>query len=145
MPVYLAAIFIIAYYSDFNQKDSKWHWLTWGCVAIIVILFQYYFFLNRLRSFFIPFVIIYTITICLKSSKNDKIPRQLFTIIFIAYSLFHAHSLQVQTNSMQSKINYPSTILQLSKTSHDEIRKKQLEEASIFWEEDYKNKKNEND
>jgi hypothetical protein len=46
---------------------------------------------------------------------------------------------------MQSKINYPSTILQLSKTSHDEIRKKQLEEASIFWEEDYKNKKNEND
>ena len=145
MPVYLAAIFIIAYYSDFNQKDSKWHWLTWGCVAIIVILFQYYFFLNRLRSFFIPFVIIYTITICLKSSKNDKIPRQLFTIIFITYSLFHAHSLQVQTNSMQSKINYPSTILQLSKTSHDEIRKKQLEEASVFWEEDYKNKKNEND
>ena len=145
MPVYLGAIFIIAYYSDFNKKDTKWHWFIWGCIAIIVVLFQYYFFLNRLRSFFIPFVIIYTITICTNSNKKDKIPRQLFAILFIVYSLFHARSLQIQTNSMESKINYPSTILQTSKTSPDEIRKKQLEEASIFWEEDYKNKSNHDD
>lgn len=145
MPVYIGAIFIIAYYSDFNKKNTKQHWFIWGCIAIIVILFQYYFFLNRLRSFFIPFVIIYTIAICTKSNKKDKIPRQLFAILFITYSLFQARSLQIQTNSMESKINYPSTILQIKKTTPEEIRKKQLEEASIFWEEDYTEKININD
>jgi len=46
---------------------------------------------------------------------------------------------------MESKINYPSTILQIKKTTPEEIRKKQLEEASIFWEEDYTEKTNIND
>ena len=138
MPVYIGVIFIIAYYSNFDKKESKWHWFIWGCIAIIVILFQYYFFLNRLRSFFIPFVIIYTINICLNSERKDKIPRQLFAILFVVYTVFQARSLQIQTDSMESRINYPSTILETSKKSKEEIRKRQLEEASVFWEEDYK-------
>ena len=144
MPIYLGTVFIIAYYSDFNNKTSKWHWTIWACVAIIVTLFQYYFLLNRIRSFFIPFVIIYTITICYKSNTKDKIPRQLFALLFIIFSVFHANSIQIQTNSMKSKVNYPSTIFDTIHSDPKTIKQKQIEEAVIFWKKDYKKKKKNN-
>ncbi len=144
-PIYLCTIFIIAYYSDFDNKTSKWHWTIWVCIAIIVALFQYYFLLNRLRSFFIPFVIIYTITICYKSNIKDKIPKQLFALLFIAFSVFHANSIQIQTNSMKSKVNYPSTVFDTLHSDPKTIKQKQIEEAVIFWKKDYKKKKKNDD
>lgn len=137
MPIYIGTILIIAYYSDFKQ-NTKWHWIMWICTTIIIILFQYYFLLNRLRSFFIPFLIIYTIKLCIESNVKDKIPRQIFTLIFIAYALYQANSIQKHTLTMESKVNYASTIFDTIGSSPQKIKIRQLEEATTFWEKDYK-------
>lgn len=137
LPVYLLAIFCIAYYGNFSKENQKWHWFMWCGVTVIVILFQYWFLLNRIRSYFMPFLLVYTIHTLLNSKRKDILPRQIFVFTLITYSLLFIYGNYLKAENNASRTNNISTIFERLKHSEDFVKNRQMKEAKIYWERDY--------
>ncbi len=82
--VYIGTIGCLAYYLRNSSKNKTLHWIMWCCVAVLVCLYPYYFLLNRLRPYFLPFLIVYIINTLQNTEVKDVLPRQLYTVLVIA-------------------------------------------------------------
>lgn len=137
LPIYLLGLGILAYYYDYKKKFDNQNIIIWFCIALIVILFQQWMLLNRLRSLFMPILIAYFITTCETSKTTDKLPKQLYTIIFLIY----ATTLTIgSTKNMQEKVSNTNRITTIFHTIvHDKnaIIDRQMSEARKFWTYDY--------
>ncbi len=138
-PIYLLLIVNLAYYTQFNDKQNqKWHWFMWCCIAVIVFLYQYWFFLNRLRSYFLPFLLIYVFKTLVFSNKKDIWLRQLFVLVFFAYGAYFLIGNYIQSKKLVSKTNNISTVLERIRNSEEELKKRQMAEAKKYWLYDFK-------
>lgn len=133
LPVYIAAIACITYYSDFDRKGRQWHWFTWCCIAIIAVLLQYWFFLNRIRSYILPFIIPYILNVCM-SSKRSPMLRQCTALIFVLYSIVLIVGI---SRPGKSRINGISTVFERTHMSEQTLLNRQMRQAEIYWAEDY--------
>ncbi|MBO7234763.1 MAG: EpsG family protein [Paludibacteraceae bacterium] len=137
-PIYFLAIVCLAYYSNFAEKDKRWHWMMWLCVAAIVTLYQYWFLLNRLRSFVLPFLLVYMQSEMAQSErKKDHLPAQLFAVVFMLYAAVFTYSSNQTPSYAKSKTNRVSTVFELNKHSQVELQERQMKEAILFWEHDF--------
>lgn len=128
-PIYLIAIACIAYYGNFSKENMKWNWCIWCCLALIVILFQFWFFLNRLRSYVLPFAIPYIFNTCLTSQKNAML-RQSATVVYILYSCVIINSL---FSTKISETQIVTTVFSRLHTDEKNIRDAQMKKAKHFW------------
>ncbi len=136
--LYAATMFILAYYKRNDTTNKTLHWIMWCCGAVLVCLYPYWFLLNRLRSYFIPFLIIYIIHTLQEKNITDVLPRQLYTAFITLYFLWIAVSIP-KTNS---RLKYPtdtiSLVFERAKHSEKELQNRQLKQAALYWEYDYK-------
>ena len=84
--IYLIVSYSIYAYFYKSQKLKTWHIITICGLIVIAIFYQYWFFINRLRSYFIPIITFYAITICCNSPNKHLFTKQL--TVFFVYCLF---------------------------------------------------------
>lgn len=135
--LYAITIFCTAYYGSFSKENAKWHWIIFVCLLIIVLLFQYWLILNRIRSYFLPLVIVYIFN-TIKNSKNKSIlPKQLLVLSIILFSINLTRGYHKGLKDSVSKVNDTSTVFKLLTKSKEQIKKEQMEKAIKFWKYDY--------
>ena len=135
--IYAITILCAGYYRNTSKEDAKWHWIIFACLLIVVILFQYWFILNRLRSYFLPLAIVYIINTIQKSPHKSVLPKQLLVLSIL---LFSANFCRGYYNGLQqsvSKVNATCTVFDLRKKSKEQIKKEQMTKAEKFWKEEY--------
>ena len=137
--IYAMIIFCTAYYGNFTKENAKWHWIIFACLLLIVLLFQYWFILNRLRSYFLPLAIIYIINTIQKSKNKSVLPKQIlvFAILFFAGIFYRGYHKGLERSV--SKVNETSTIFQLFTKSKEQVKNEQMQKADKFWKYEYLN------
>ena len=138
-PIYLLAIINLAYYTDMDSKDKKMHWMMWCCIAVIVFLYQYWFLLNRLRSYFLPFLLVYIFNVLSNSKQKDVVLKQIFVVGFFVYCFVFTFGNYKKNRTLTSKINNISTVFERFKYTENEIKQRQMKEALIYWKIDFQN------
>ena len=135
--IYLIVSYSIYVYFYKSQKLKTWQIITICGLIVIAIFYQYWFFINRLRSYFIPIITFYAITICCNSPNKHLFTKQL-TVFFI-YCLFAVSlkNLYFGNANLKSGIAETSTIFQLLNDSEENIKTRNLEKAQLFWDTEY--------
>lgn len=137
-PIYLLAILCLAYYGNFSEENKRWHWMMWLCIGVVVCLYQYWFLLNRLRSFILPFFLVYMQRELAQSERvKDQLPRQVFALVLMLYAAVFTYSSNQQPDYARSKTNRISTVFELRHMSKEALQHRQMEEAILFWEHDF--------
>lgn len=135
--IYAITLFCLAYYTSFSKENAKWHWIIFACLLTIVVLFQYFFILNRLRSYFLPLALVYTINAIANSKHKSVLPKQILALSIILFSANFARRYTVDLQNSVSKVHEVTTIFDLRKKSKEEIKNEQLEKAEKYWREEY--------
>ena len=135
--IYLIASYSIYVYFYKSQKLKTWQIITICGLIVIAIFYQYWFFINRLRSYFIPIITFYAITICCNSPNKHLFTKQL--TVFFVYCLFAVSlkNLYFGNANLKSGIAETSTIFQLLNDSEENIKTRNLEKAQLFWDTEY--------
>ncbi len=137
LPIYLMAIALMAYYYNYKEKITTEHIICWLCFAVIAVLFQQWFLLSRLRSLFIPFIIPFVFKTISNSHQTNQLPKQLFTLIFIAYTAWITIGSAINNKKLVSKTNRIVTVFDLIGNDKQAVINEQLHQAHLFWEHDY--------
>ena len=136
--LYVFTILLLAYYKQDASIDKRRHWLMWCCVAVIVCLYPYWFLLNRLRSYFLPFLVVYVIRTVRQKDIKDVLPRQLYTAFLILYVAVFL----IQIPSKNALLRYPTDNISLvfERRYHSEaaLQSRQMRQAKMYWKYDYK-------
>ena len=138
--IYLGLIGILAYYLKPNDKNNTKHWLIWCCVALIVFIYDYWFLLNRIRSYFLPFLIVYTSSLLSDRRLTNHLPKQIFATLLLVFFCFDAFVSLPQHHKM---LKFPTDkiclVTDLRYKSEEELTEEQMRNAINYWEQDYKN------
>ncbi len=136
--LYFATMFCLAYYKRNDTENKTLHWIMWCCGAVVVGLYTYWFLLNRLRSYFLPFLIIYLINTLQSKAITDVLPRQIYTVVVMGYFLIVA----LMIPNTNSQLRYPtdriSLVFERIQHTESELVNRQLKLADRYWEYDYK-------
>lgn len=135
--VYLASIFVLAYYTVPQNDGKRKHWIIWCCVAVLVCLYPYWFLLNRLRSYFLPFLIVYVANVIQRSPRKDALLKQIYSFVLIAYSVV----LMIDIPRKNGQLRYPTDSISLVTErffhSEEELQQRQIRQAKLYWDYDY--------
>lgn len=134
---YLIISYCVYFYFYRSQKLKTWHIITICGLIVIALFYQYWFFINRLRSYFIPFIALYTISLCYNSTNKYIFAKQ--TAIFAIYFLFaiNLKNLYIGNGNLKSGIAETSTIFQLLNDTEENIKKRNIKKAIDFWLNEY--------
>ncbi len=143
--IYLFSIVAIMLYSNFDNKNREQRiirMLVFLSFVIIVVLYQQHFLLNRLRSYFLPFLIVFVFTILEQdvhkiSKKSFKLFQQIFVIVTFLYCARLIFTLNHAQKELKSGIYESSTVFSLLTKSEEQIKKEQLKKANYFWGHEY--------
>lgn len=139
--IYLLLIIIVAYHHKINFENKKIEWFIFASILMLIVLYQQYYILNRIRSYFIPILIVYVFNLSYDKIRmpNTLILRQIFVILIYIYSLnsIRAKYIDFNITLVKSGIYNSSTIFDRIKKSEAEIKKEQMRKAKIYWEEEF--------
>ena len=139
--VYLTAILCLTYFAknQTNKLDSIKYIVLIGLI-MIVCLYQYYYVLNRMRSYFLPFIIVYIINTTHEYFKNNNnllpyatLLKQLTIVFFFVYSAYFTYSTEKTYSQTVSQFYDRSTVFDLINNDANAIKKRQLKKAEIYW------------
>ncbi len=136
--LYALTLLCLAYYKRDTASNKPLHWLLWCSAAVLVCLYPYWFLLNRLRSYFLPFLIVYIInTLCAEEQKNVLF-RQVYTCFIMLYFGVFALSLPRQMRTLRYSTDRVSLVTERFKHTEKELMNRQLRQAELYWKIDYK-------
>lgn len=143
--VYLTAILCLTYFS--KNQTNKINTIKYAVIIgliLIVCLYQYYYVLNRMRSYFLPFIIIYTINSAYEYFKdnNKLLPystllKQLSILFIFIYVSYFTYTIEKTYSQTISQFYDRTTIFELRHHSKAEIRARQLKKAETYWLKDF--------
>lgn len=141
--IYLA---VLAWISMYNAKQRRSY--TWIGIevlmglVIIVAFYQYFFLLNRVRSYYLPLIFFYLVNLAVEQKNEQTIPysgiiRQAVATLFFLYCANTTWSYYRGAKQLHAPIARASTVFDLRHQSSEQIRDKQMKIALRFWKEDY--------
>lgn len=141
--VYLAVLFIVIYLR--TPKKDKYNWMAIEFLTgmlIVVIFYQYFNFLMRLRSFFVPLIAYYVVTLVNDEERVRQVPysklvTQSVALVLMVYFVHTTISYDRMAKTWHSPVARASTVFELRHHSQKAIRDRQMRIAKVFWEEDY--------
>lgn len=142
--IYLAIMILISMYNNTKQRRSY----TWIgievliAMAIIVALYQYFFLLNRIRSYYTPLILFYLIRLATDERRESSFPyaaliRQSVVVLFFLYCTHGMIGYIRGAQQLHAPIARASTLFDLRNQSPKKIRDKQMKIALQYWNEDY--------
>lgn len=135
--VYLIISYSVYVYFYRSQKLKTWHIITICGLIVISLFYQYWFFVNRLRSYFIPFIAIYTISLCYNSQNKYLFTKQFAVLMIYCLFAINLKNLYIGNGNLKSGIAETSTIFQLRHDTEANIKARNLKKAENFWLNEY--------
>lgn len=135
--LYLITSYCVYIYFYKSQKLKTWHIITICGLIIIALFYQYWFFINRLRSYFIPFIAVYTVMLCYNSPNKHLFSKQLAVLIIYCLFFVNLKNLYIGNGNLKSGIAETSTIFQLLNDTEENIKARNIKKAEIFWLTEY--------
>ncbi len=145
--IYVIGLMSIFMYKNKNALHANMNIILFLGAILTVMLYQYYPILWRLRSYFIPFAIVYIFTAIheFQMNKNSldcpfnmkkyypalNVCIVLIVALFCFYSIIANYRAQ---NKLKSRIYETSTVFDLFQTDSDIIKTERLMRAYSFWE-----------
>ena len=141
MLVYLFVIFTIAFFykTGENVKERKFHLAVFMSLLFVVSLYQYYYLLNRLRSYFVPFIIVYVYDLLQHGEKRKgmQIFSSLFVCLMYVFCLNSIYERYKDQNCLKSGIYDTCTIFDLLKYDEATIKERQLKKSEYYWNKEF--------
>lgn len=148
--LYFVALLCINY---FNANNSSRNDIIKISVVVgfifIVCFYQYYYVLNRIRSFFIPLILLYTINQTHQYFQNkslsipySKIIKQLSVLFIFVYVTFLTYTQENSFRQTVSQIHDCTTIFDLLRYDKNTLQQRQLKKAKTFWDRDFMSETN---
>ncbi len=135
--VYLATIFCLAYYLTPKDGNKRKHWLIWCSVAVLVCLYPYWFLLNRLRSYFLPFLIVYIANTLYTSERKDALTKQIYAAVLVLYSGVLLLGFPKEAKMLKYPTMNISLVTERRKYSREALEERQCGKAKLYWTHDY--------
>ena len=143
--VYFTAILCLTYFTKnlINKIDAIKYTVLIGLI-LIVCLYQYYYVLTRMRSYFLPFIILYIINSTHEYFKNNNnllpystLLKQLSILFMFIYVSYFTYTIERTYSQTISQFYDRTTIFELRHNSKENIRARQLKKAETYWIEDF--------
>jgi amino acid transporter len=143
--LYLMLLVCLAHYRQYvnTQMTTIASFVIIG-VLLIVLLYQSYYLLNRIRSFFLPLIITYVFRLVQQAEdKQIKVPygnliKQLAVVVVFVYLGHMTYSFNRDANKMNYKIYNACTVFDIIGTDKHKVQQKQLKQAELWWKYDFK-------
>ena len=139
--IYALTILCIEYYISCQKNNiNTFAIVSIVAICIIISLYQYYYLLNRIRSYFLPILIVYIFNLIQNNStiRYGTLIRQSLCIVVIIFFLHQINLIENGMSKMKNKeINTPCTIFNLINHDKNQIQNRQLQIADRWWVEDY--------
>lgn len=141
--IYLAVLILISMHHSQQRRSYTWLGIEVLMGLVIIIAFyQYYFLLNRIRSYYTPLILFYLIRIATDSSQERSFPyaallRQSVAVLFFLYCTHGVVGYVRGAGQLHAPIARASTLFDLRHQSPKQIRDKQMKIALRYWTEDY--------
>ena len=141
--VYAMLVVCVEYYLHYHKTrmDSVAIMAVLG-MALVVVSYQYYYILNRMRSFFVPFIIVWVFQLVQDSEAYRSIPygklvSQVACVLFFVYSIHTTRAFTKQSKILHSPIYNACTVLDIREGEVKALQQKQLKQADAFWRYDF--------
>lgn len=142
--LYVTLLLCLVHYMQYSKSRVQ----TIAAAAIIGLLliavfYQYYYLLNRLRSYFTPLIIVFLFRQVQEAEdKQVHVPygafaKQLACVIGLVYMLHTTYALHRSTQSMKHKVCETCTVFDLINHRPVDVQKSQMRKAELWWEEDF--------
>ncbi|MBN2787143.1 MAG: EpsG family protein [Paludibacteraceae bacterium] len=145
--LYFILISSVAYFSEKYSKIKQMQWVVFFGFIVIVFLYQYFYLLVRIRSYFIPLIIVYAFTIFKREKKSldtsfsiekkTLLFRQVFVIVLYLFNLHSIRFRYIEQNSLKSGIYNSSTIFSRLNKTEKKIKQEQLHKAEMYWKNEF--------
>lgn len=156
--LYFGLIVLLEYIRSYDKRQrqpqrERETYERWGQIALValcglallVIGYQYFYLLNRMRSYFLPFVLAYSFRIVWEVQQDEtvRIPymslmRQSMTVLLFLYLAHYTYSFDRMTWDWKNPIYKSCTVFDLRHQPEWAIRNHQVPMASRWWKTDYK-------
>ena len=142
--IYLLLLVTVSYFMRYvhHTRRNMILFTMFIGVIVLVVFYQYYFLLNRIRSYFLPIIISWLIDVVIEARQTRRVPysqlvvQTLMVVVFL-YLGHNIYTFQRETTRLHAPIYKTSTIFDLTKHSSSEIKERQLRIANRYWELDY--------
>lgn len=145
--LYFLLLLLLTYQTEYNVHYKRLQWLLVTAAILIAIFYQDFHLLNRLRSYFIPFMVLYvfnsdTESLGLKHNSVHRLMqtrflKQCLALTFFIYATYIIYAQYQFQNSFKSHIFDTCTIFDVRHASQQQLEEKQLAKCKLYWEEEY--------
>ena len=142
--VYAVALVCLVHYSLYCRTKME----IIAVVAIIGLvciatLYQYYYLLNRIRSYFTPIILVFLFRFVQEAeNKQVSIPygaliKQTASMVIMLYMMHATVALHRGGQVLKNKVNDTCTVFDLIHHRASDVQNAQMKKATLFWEQDY--------
>ena len=147
--IYLSVLVLISVHTT-RRQHNRFTWLaieTLAGMVIVVALYQYFFLVNRMRSYFLPFIVCYIIHLTCDRELSFSVPygkmaRQAVAVLLLLYFTHSTIGYINGAKRLHAPIAKASTVFELRKHTSADIRARQMKIALQYWKEDYMKENN---
>lgn len=146
MIVYFGFLLMLCVYGIRLKEMKPIRTLLAFSSLLIVLFYEHHLVLWRLRSYFLPFAIVYVFYVCHYINHTDKVtiltrfkqisakfPMQVMCVVFFLFSVAQMVSIYRLHKNSESRIFESSTVFQLLYRPKKEIVKDRMERAAYYW------------
>lgn len=137
--VYISFLCFAYTYSSKKLKGS-WNALLLFFAILVTVLYQNFFLLQRVRSYFVPLVVVYCIQLYTSERRNNQFWKQLIICNCYAVCVYMLtigyFTTKRKFEQRNMDMNY-TTVFSLVKKKPSEIKKENMREANFFWKNIY--------
>ena len=135
--IYALVLYIGYIYFSRKKELKTWHAVAVCGLLLIALFYQYWFFINRLRSYFLPFIAIYIINLAINNRGYQPLIKQMSVAAFYCLFLVNLSNLYKGNANLKSGIAETSTIFQLRNESAESIKARNMQKAKTYWLTEY--------
>jgi len=142
--IYLAILMVFSLYLSYDST-RRYTWMAFMALAgmaVIVLLYPYYFLLVRIRSYFVPFIVYYLVLVLSDAQRTRAVPygqmiKQALMLLVLFFYIHVAVSQERGARLLHSPVYRASTVFELKNASSQQIRNRQMQVAYEYWQKDY--------
>ena len=135
--IYALVLYIGYIYFSRKKELKTWHAVAVCGLLLIALFYQYWFFINRLRSYFLPFIAIYIINLAINNRGYQPLIKQMSVAALYCLFLVNLSNLYKGNANLKSGIAETSTIFQLRNESAESIKARNMQKAKTYWLTEY--------
>lgn len=131
--------FVCLYQYSINTDNSKkrFYILILSFFLIIAIFYKYWFFLNRVRSFFSPLIIGFIINELSKTKLKLIFIKQTLVILLFCFAFIYTRGLYLIETNSKSKVLAATTLFSRINKTEEEIKKTNIDKAVLYFKKEY--------